>query len=59
MSGPPASPRQQRLVLVAVATLWGDLDDVLDLRQLVPDLVDAGLSSAPTINTLAPESLST
>src|SRR4029079_16057426 len=34
--------RQQRLVLVTVTALRGYLDDVLDIRQLVPDLVDAG-----------------
>ena len=39
--------RQHRLVLVAVASVGRDLDDVLDVRQLVADLVDRRLELRP------------
>ena len=37
---PVARRGQQRLVLVAVRAVRGDLDDALDVGQLVADLVD-------------------
>ena len=51
--------REHRLVLVAVRAVRGDLDDVLDIGQRSRILSIDGFSSAPTISTLAPESLST
>ena len=49
---------EQRLVLVALGAVGGDLDDVLDVGAAGPGSCStSGISSEPTSSTLAPESL--